>query len=88
MNALFTHIYLFALAFELKRAVRKNMHWLVQNLEPMDHLDFLFSLDALNREEYEIVRKQLTATEKVRINFFQFGYQYNFLYVEFICFKI
>ena len=64
-----THDYLFVLAKELKMAVRRNMHWLVQNLEPMDHLDYLFSLEALNREEYELVRKQLTAAEKVIVYF-------------------
>ena len=51
-----------------KKTVRKNMHWLVQNIEPMDHLDYLFSFEALNREEYELVRKQLTAAEKVSIH--------------------
>ena len=60
------------LAMELKKAVRKNMHWLVQNLEPMDHLDYLFSLEALNREDYEIVRKQLTPAEKVYIHLILF----------------
>ena len=64
---------------ELKKAVRKNMHWLVQNLEPMDHLDYLFSFEALNREEYELVRKQLTAAEKVNIHSISILDQFKFV---------
>ena len=52
-------------AATLRRAVKRNMHWLVQNIEPMDHLDYLFSYDAINREEYEKIRTQLTQSEKV-----------------------
>ena len=59
--------YFTILAADLKRAVRKNMHWLVQNMSPMDHLDYLFSYEALNREDYENIYAERTESSKVNI---------------------
>ena len=49
----------------LKDAVRGQMHWLVQNISPMEHLDYLYSQKALNEEEYQTIYAEKAEATKV-----------------------
>ena len=55
------------IAMELKRSVRLNMHWLVENIPAMPHVDFLYSHEALNEEDYQAIRAERTEAAKVSI---------------------
>ena len=52
-------------AMELKRSVRRHMHWLVRNIEAMPHVDYLYSQEALNEEDYQNIVAVRTEAGKV-----------------------
>ena len=58
---------------ELKKSVRRNMHWLVENIDPTPHIIYLYSQEALNENDYYKIRSERTEQDKV-IRLFYFEY--------------
>ena len=44
----------------IKQLVRRNMQWLVQNINPMVHVDYLYSKLVLNEEDYQNIHIERT----------------------------
>ena len=47
------------------------MHWLVENISPMQHHDYLYAQKALNEEEYQTIyaeKAEATKVIKTRLN--------------------
>ena len=61
---------------DLKRSVRRNMHWLIDNIEAEPHVDYLYSYEAINEEEYQAINSQCNESGKV-LKFECFIYIFN-----------
>ena len=58
---------LFWTATDLKKCIRRHMHWLVRNIEAMPHVDYLYSHEALNEEDYQSIVAERTEEGKVNM---------------------